>query len=88
MQDCLCTRTRNLARNARMASLALTRRNGSDCVGKATCKPVASQVLGRCLGILFVFSSYSPLVLPQGCPLDPVAASLVPRCLQRAHVLV
>src|ERR1035441_851573 len=47
-----------------MSDFALPRQYRSDGVGKARVKPSASQMLGRCLRVLFVFSSCSPLVLP------------------------
>jgi hypothetical protein len=62
MQDCLYTRTSNLARNARMASLAPTRRNGSERVGKARSKPDARQVHGSCPLVYLLYCSRTPLV--------------------------
>ena len=57
-----CPRRKHLARNARALEIAIRRRAGGHCLGKAKCKPGTSQVIGRCARILFVFSSFFPVV--------------------------
>src|ERR1035441_2810953 len=51
---------------------------------KARCKPGAWEVSSYSLRIPFVFSWYSPLVLPSGFARNPVTVSVVPQYLRRA----
>src|ERR1035437_6124472 len=61
------------------------RRHGGDSQSKAILKASASHLLGRGLGAVFVFPSYSHGILMVFSSCSPVVPSVTPRRLHRAN---